>query len=229
MVTTRIVLVRHAEAEGNAKRLFQGHSDAAISEKGKKQLDLLALRCRNMKRDVIYTSPLKRAKETAEAINQFHPVPMYFEDGLKEICGGVWENRPWRELFEQDLTEAYYWNQEPWAFTPKGGEPMTHLYDRIYETICKIAWENKGKTVFVVSHGCAIRNLLCRLKYDDIHRLNDIAWCDNTAITYLDFDESFQPTLIMENDASHLDQETSTLANQVWWRPENRGKNQFAE
>lgn len=225
---TKIILVRHAEAQGNANRTFQGRMDAPISEKGKKQLDLLAIRCRNMKRSAIYTSPLRRAKETAEAINQFSPVPLYLEDGLMEINGGVWEGLPWKELPDRYPTEAYHWNMEPWNFAPPNGETMQHLYDRIYQTVLRIAKKHSGETVFVVSHGCAIRNLLCRLQYHDIHKLNEIIWCDNTALSVITFDEDFTPTLVSAGDASHLDAETSTLANQVWWRPENREKGIFA-
>ena len=47
--------------------VFQGHSDAAISEKGKKQLALLALRCRNMKRDVIYYQPFKTSQRNGRS------------------------------------------------------------------------------------------------------------------------------------------------------------------
>ena len=57
---TRILLVRHCEAQGNVKRVFQGHTDAPISENGKKQLDLLALRLRNETIDAIYSSPLQK-------------------------------------------------------------------------------------------------------------------------------------------------------------------------
>ena len=69
---TRIILVRHCEAAGNLNRRFQGHTDAEVTENGKKQLELLALRMRNVKIDYLYSSPLKRAYATAEAINQFH-------------------------------------------------------------------------------------------------------------------------------------------------------------
>ncbi len=224
---TRIILVRHAEAEGNAKRLFQGHSNAAVSEKGHKQLDLLALRCRNMACTAIYTSPLRRAKETAEAIRKFHAVPLYFEDGLMEINGGVWEGKPWKDLPNLYPESARHWSMEPWNFAPEGGETMHQVYDRIYQTVLEIASRHAGETVFVVSHGCAIRNLLCRLKYNDIEKLNEIIWCDNTAVTYIDFDDQLTPSLTMESDASHLDASTSTLANQVWWRPERRGQDDW--
>jgi broad specificity phosphatase PhoE len=224
---TRIILVRHAEAEGNANRRFQGHSDANISEKGRKQLDLLALRCRNMACTAIYTSPLRRARETAEAILQFHDVPLLVEPDLMEINGGVWEDQPWKDLPQRYPEDAHNWNLEPWKFAPQGGESMEHLYQRIYDGILRIAKRHPGETVFVISHGCAIRNFLCRLHFDDITRLNDVAWCDNTAITILDFDDKDTFTLVTESDASHLDRETSTLANQVWWKPENREQLRF--
>ena len=86
---TRIILIRHCEAEGNIKRVFQGHTDADISENGRKQLDLLRLRCRNMQIDAIYSSPLKRAYQTAEAINSFRNLTVQIHEDLIEINGGV--------------------------------------------------------------------------------------------------------------------------------------------
>ena len=64
---TRIILVRHCEAAGNLNRRFQGHTDAEVTENGKKQLELLALRMRNVKIDYLYSSPLKRAVSEAYA------------------------------------------------------------------------------------------------------------------------------------------------------------------
>ena len=61
---TRIILVRHCEAAGNLNRRFQGHTDAEVTENGKKQLELLALRMRNVKIDYLYSSPLKPVSYT---------------------------------------------------------------------------------------------------------------------------------------------------------------------
>lgn len=224
---TRVIVVRHAEAEGNWKRTFQGHTDADVSEKGEKQLALLAVRCRNMACTAIYSSPLCRARKTAEAIHQFHDVPLRLEEGLLEINGGVWEGKPWKELPLLYPEDAHNWNMAPWDFAPEKGEAMTAVYDRIYKTVVEIAKMHPGETVFVVSHGCAIRNLLCHLRFDDIRQLNEIDWCDNTAISIVDFDETWMPHLVMENDASHLSEETSSLANQVWWKRESREKGIF--
>lgn len=94
---TRVILIRHCEAEGNVKRIFQGHTDAEVSENGLKQLDLLALRLRNTKIDVLYSSPLKRAFTTAQAVNRYHDLPILQDNDLMELNGGEWEGVPWQK------------------------------------------------------------------------------------------------------------------------------------
>ncbi len=213
---TRILLVRHCEAQGNVKRVFQGHTDAPISENGKKQLDLLALRLRNETIDAIYSSPLQRAYQTAEAINQFHRLPIHIKEELMEIGGGSWEGKPWADFPVIDPQQSYYWDYEPYRFAPAGGEPMRQVYERVQRAILEIVKENVEKTTCVTSHGCAIRNILCWALGYPFENLNEVDWGDNTAISVIDFDSSFHPTVVVQNDASHLSAEISTFAKQDW-------------
>ena len=90
----RILLIRHCETEGNLLHVFQGQNDTPVSARGQEQLTLLALRCRNIPIDVIYTSPLGRAVKTAEAVNTYHHVHIKPHAGLLEIHGGIWEGNP---------------------------------------------------------------------------------------------------------------------------------------
>ena len=87
MVTT-LYLVRHAEAEGNVREFFQGNTDTALTEKGRRQLDCLAERFRDVPLDAVYTSPFQRALQTAEAVNRHHGLPLHQEFALREINGG---------------------------------------------------------------------------------------------------------------------------------------------
>ncbi|MFH8132552.1 MAG: histidine phosphatase family protein, partial [Candidatus Aenigmatarchaeota archaeon] len=68
----KILLVRHAETEGSEKGIFLGSIDESLNEKGRKQAEKLAERLKKEKIDVIFSSKLKRAKETAEIINRYH-------------------------------------------------------------------------------------------------------------------------------------------------------------
>lgn len=215
---TRILLVRHCEAMGNVNRIFQGHTDADISENGKKQLELLALRCRNMHIDAMYSSPLKRAYKTAEAINQFHHLPIHVVDDLIEINGGDWEGVPWKDFPIRFAEDNQLWTLEPHRFAPQNGEPMQHVYERMRNAVTKIAADNAGKVVCVASHGCAIRNFLCWAGGNPIEKINEVDWCDNTALSIIDFDGELCPHIVLQNDASHLSAEVSTFAKQDWWK-----------
>lgn len=221
---TKVIVIRHCEAHGNIDRIFNGHFDGDITENGEKQLACLAERMKKVSFDAIYSSPLLRARKTAIAANAGKNLPIQSEEGLIEINGGVWEGKPWKsfpELFPKD-SEA--WNFRPWDFAPEGGEAMRSVYERIWRTVTGLARRNAGKTICCVSHGCAIRNLLCRVKGYPIEKLNDVQWCDNTAVSILSFDENFHGKLLLENDNSHLSADLSTLAGQVWWRKEYRDR-----
>ncbi len=219
---TRIILVRHCEAQGNTDGVFQGSTDNGISGNGAVQLDLLGVRCRNMPIDAIYSSPLKRAYLTAEAINKYHNLPIQTDSRLKEINGGELEGKRWEELPLLYPEEAAHWNRAPHEFSPRGGETMRQVYDRMWEGVTDIVKQNPGKTVCVTSHGCAIRNFLCHALNKPIEQISEVGWCDNTAISIIDFDEVLRSEVVCMNDASHLTPEISLFTHQTWWLPQEQ-------
>ena len=131
------------------------------------------------------------------------------------------------ELKEKYPEAMRLWNEELWNFHTEGSETMQQVYDRIWNTVLSIARKEQGRHVCAVSHGCAIRALLCRAQGLPLEALNTVDWCDNTAISVIVFDDGFQPHIERMNDASHLTEEVSTFAKQNWWRPENRGGTVF--
>lgn len=202
---TEIYFVRHCEALGNLKRLFQGRVNLDISETGEKQLGFLKKRFENIVIDKVYTSPLIRAQRTAFAIIGDREMPAVIDDGLSEINGGIIEGRPVKDAFGSIPGLADTWDNHPQDFAPENGEPMKTAYDRIWETVKKIVEDNKGKTVACATHGGVTRCLLCRLFYGDINRLKDTGWVENTAVTLLRFDEAKPlPEVVFFNDYSHL-------------------------
>ena len=219
MVTT-IYLIRHGEAMGNINETFQGHTDCEISPKGKIQLDCLKERFKDIDFDVIFSSPLKRAIETAEAVNYYHNQQLQIDKGLIEINGGPFEGVKWCELQKLYPKEYDLWTNEHHKFNIENGESMENVFNRITLTVTKIAARNRGKNIAIVSHGCAIRNFLCYAKDKTIEQISDICWADNTAISKIEFDGNLKPTIIFENDISHLNSETSTLQHQTWWKQE---------
>lgn len=217
---TRMYLIRHAEAMGNVKEFFQGRTDTDVTPKGRKQLDCLAERFKTVDFDVIYSSPLKRAYETAEAVNRYHKLPINVCDGLIEIDGGVWEGMKWADIPAAYPEEHRLWTDDMKSFHIKDGEAMTEIYSRITGAINKIAADNMGKTIATVSHGCALRNYLSYAAGQGIDGLPDVGWSDNTAVSLIEFSDDMIPHIIYKNDSSHLTDELSTLKKSNWCRYE---------
>jgi broad specificity phosphatase PhoE len=81
----KIILIRHGESEANAQGIMQGQKvDKSLSKLGREQATKLAKRLKNEKIEAIYSSDLKRAKETAEEINKFHNVKIKLDKRLRE-------------------------------------------------------------------------------------------------------------------------------------------------
>lgn len=217
---TKIYLVRHAEAMGNVEEFFQGQTDCELSEKGKKQLELLAERFRDIPIEAIYSSPLKRTIDTAEAVNKYHNLPIIRDEGLIEINGGVWEGKPWAELPKLYPVEHDLWQNKMQDFYVADGERMTEVFERVKNAVDKIAAENDGRTIAVVSHGCALRNFLCYAMGKPISALKDVGWSDNTAVSLVEY-ENGVPKIIFKNSNDHLTGELSTLSKSKWSSLEN--------
>ncbi len=206
MVTT-LYIVRHCQSMGNIEKRFQGRFDAAVSPDGEKQLDLLALRFRNVYLDAIYTSPLSRARKTAEAVNRFHHLPVQAMDGLLELDVGEMENLPLTEIGSKFPAVAEHWDKSPDLCEFPGGETMKQAYGRINAAVDQIISANPGKTVFVATHGGVIRNLYARVCFGKPEGIRESAVFGNTGVSILEADEAGRLFWKLVNDQSHLPEE----------------------
>ncbi len=204
---TKIYFIRHCEALGNQLRVFQGTSDFDISEIGAKQLEYLKARFENTDVDLVFSSPLIRAYKTAKIIADGKGLAITAFDDLKELDGGIFEGKPFKESFLAHPDLAEIWNERPEDFAPEGGESMAHAYERIFNVLNKIAELSKGKTAVVTCHGGVLRCLICRMLYNDIKMLKEVPYGDNTAVTLIEADENGNFTMPYCNDASHLPEE----------------------
>ena len=157
---TTVILIRHGETEWNVLHRFQGLSDIPLNETGKQQAGFARNGLLDFKLDAIYTSPLRRAVETAEIIRGEREIPIYPEDGLKEMGVGEWEG-----LLVSEIDEKYpgwydIWRTAPTKINLKGGEPFTETRKRAWKTFWEIVKKHEGKTVLIVSHMMCISSIL---------------------------------------------------------------------
>lgn len=214
---TTVYIVRHCEAMGNVIGVFQGNTDFDISEKGKRQLDKLSERFKSIRLDAAYSSPLRRAYATAEACVKHSNISITVDDRLAEINGGSMEGKSWEKLDVLFPVEYSFWKNNFADFSAPEGESVRDVYGRISDSFINIINKNKGNTIGIFSHGCAIRILMCFIKGIPIERIDEVLWSDNTAITCVVIDDYGKMKIKFENDYSHIKNDSSTEANHMWW------------
>src|SRR4030042_848487 len=108
----KLILVRHGATKFNQERRIQGVSDLGLNETGRKQAESLARALKDVKVEVIYASPLRRAQETARAISRFHQVEVVTHDGLKELDVGEVDGMTYdgRRLHPSEFFAQWRWD-----------------------------------------------------------------------------------------------------------------------
>lgn len=204
MEKTTLYLIRHGEALGNINRRFQGSTDAPLTDRGRQQTRCLENRFRDVPVDVIYSSPLQRAYDTAMAVSRATGCsPILIEPRLIEINGGEVEGMLWDEFPKRFPEEFDNWVNNPARFRAPHGETMEEVYKRVREGILHILRQNPGKRIAAATHGCAIRNALCFLLGYPIQEMNRVPLAENTAVSAFEI-EGERITPVYLNDKSHI-------------------------
>ena len=212
---TSIYLVRHAEAEGNLFRRAQGQFDGMITSLGYRQVECLRRRFLPIPVEAVYASDLRRTRITSSAIWQPKGLTPTFTPALREYSIGCWENMPWTEWAALDSDALRRFNQLD-EFAPPGGETPEQVRQRMVSAFWRIAQENEGKTVAIVSHGMALRILMGALEGLSFAEMRSAPHSDNTAVSLIEV-EGDSARIVFRDDNSHLG-ELSTFAKQKWWR-----------
>jgi len=165
----RLILVRHGETLWNETKKFQGISDIELSSKGRRQAQSLAKSLRGETLAAIYTSPLIRARQTAEEIARYHDCPVSIDEGLKELNQGELEGLTVEELKQNYPQFLKRWIQEPESTRLPGGESLGSLQRRAWTAIERIIRQFPDGTVVVVAHSFVNQVILCRVLEAPLH------------------------------------------------------------
>ncbi len=198
-----MILIRHGESTWNQERRVQGNMDPGLSDCGRTQAALLASRLQGQSFAALYTSPLRRALETATVLGEslgLQPQPV---DGLQEIRLGAWEGKTAEEI-RTSYGDAYdCWLDSPLdAAGPPGGEAIRSFQQRAVAAIEHLRKVHRDGNLLVATHGGVIKVYLCHVLGLDLNRMFRIK-ADNTAVTEILFNgETANLTLL--NDTRHL-------------------------
>lgn len=143
----KLFITRHGQTDWNLRGIIQGKTDIELNDNGRAQAQRIAAELKTTKLDAIIVSPLKRAVETAEIINQWHQLPIQYDERLAERAFGDFEGTPLA-----DFDFCGFWNQEKEADFPSC-EKTSDFFLRVYSFIdeCRVKYEDQ--TVLVVAHG----------------------------------------------------------------------------
>jgi probable phosphoglycerate mutase len=162
---TNILLIRHGETAWNAERRLQGHLDIPLNAEGERQARLLAETLALEPIDLLVSSDLGRARQTAQAVAALRGMPLQIEPGLRERCYGGFEGLLYTEIEQRFPAEFAAWQgRDIDGILPDGknrGESFRQFYARATEAILGLARKNPGRTLALVAHGgvleCAYR------------------------------------------------------------------------
>ena len=153
MEATRIYLVRHGETVWNREKRWQGHIDKPLNETGIKQAEAVADFFEEHTCDVIYSSDLRRAYDTADASGSRIGVGIIKDERLREKHMGIMQGLSVEEFKKNNRIEYDKMMSNPSGYIIPEGETMEEFRDRVISCLKEIISENPGKTAAVFCHG----------------------------------------------------------------------------
>lgn len=199
---TRIFLIRHGETEWNNQGRLQGNSNIKLSPEGIRQAKLLADYSPFIQVNAIYSSDLIRAVDTAKILAAKFHLKVQTMPELREANFGYWEGKVIGDLvkiYPEDFGKFF---TDPEKCHPPQGETFLQCQARVVNAINKIIETHDNQNVVVITHGAAIRLLLCAALDIPIHKMWAISQ-SNLAVNILRVDDG-NVTAELINGTMHL-------------------------
>ncbi|MBF5004072.1 histidine phosphatase family protein [Diaphorobacter caeni] len=209
MHVTRIIAIRHGETAWNVDTRIQGHLDIPLNDIGEWQARQAAGALANESIDAIYSSDLKRAFATAEAIAAATQAPLIANPQLRERSFGDFQGRTFTQIEAESPEDAMRWRKRDPDFVPAGGgESLTMLRSRIDAAVNDIASKHPGEQIVLVAHG-GVMDVLYRLATKLDLQAPRTWQLTNAAINRLLWTPDSGLTLVGWADTQHLNQQQS--------------------
>jgi broad specificity phosphatase PhoE len=195
---TYVCFIRHGETVWNKEERFQGQMDIPLSEAGVEQAKCLADYLKDQSISVIYSSDLKRARQTAELIAAKRGLTVQATPELRERSAGEWEG-----LTLSEIKEKYPdWEKVRLVGGVYGIEPIEELKKRMLGKVEALVEKHQGEHIYIVAHGMCINAVL--------HVLTDGEYgtgktrLHNTSMTQLSYENEAGWKLLKINETPHL-------------------------
>jgi probable phosphoglycerate mutase len=200
---TRLILLRHGQTELSGQRRYSGRGEPPLTATGLAQAKAAAHRLSTMEQiTTVVCSPLKRARQTADAVVEQTRLPVAYWDTLTETDFGAWEGLTFTEAAERDPELHRAWLSDPSVPTPDG-ESFDEVHARVSRARDELVAAYQGCTVLVVSHVTPIKTLLrigLAAGPNILFRLH----LDLASLSIVEFYPDGNASVRLVNDTAHL-------------------------
>ncbi|MGH7260271.1 MAG: histidine phosphatase family protein [Nitrospiraceae bacterium] len=178
-----ILLVRHGETDWNRSGQIMGTRPVPLNQNGIIQVARLALQLTALPAPLLYSSPMVRARQTADILSSTLHVPVIEEVGLSEIGVGEWEGRYWNE-FDGDPARVNFYRLPEEARAP-GGETLGQIQRRAVTAVQPMVRGADAKPAVLVTHADVIRTIVAHYLGTDLQTMRhmQIGHASVTALT----------------------------------------------
>jgi broad specificity phosphatase PhoE len=201
---TVLIFARHGETSwsSNQDHRFRGRLDIPLTKVGILQAKAVGNRLKTERINAIYSSPLKRAKNTAIEIANFHGLPVIEHDGFIDLDFGTWQGMQHEKLRSEQCELYTRWETAPHTMIFPDGETLDNVRVRIEQAISGLVSHHPNDSIVIITHGAVLRVALCYF-----HKVgNDKYWhykIDNCSLLIVKHDNG-KFFIIAENDNEHL-------------------------
>lgn len=151
-MSTKILIIRHGETAWNRGNIFRGTYDIPLNENGKQQARLVAKALSDRKLDAVYTSPLSRAKESAEIVTECHGISPVIHDGFLDLDYGEWTGKEDSEVAQLWPNEHEAWTTKAHTVRPPSGTTLKEVFDKSFSAMEELAEKHDGETIAIFAH-----------------------------------------------------------------------------
>ena len=198
-----LTLVRHGKTDWNESGRCQGVSDVPLNSRGVEQAERLAASLGDERIDRIYSSDLRRARQTAEKIAARHSIEVNVREELREMDQGMFEGLEFSRIREKHSDILRRWREEPETLRIPGGETLIEVQRRAFAAVMDIESRFGSLNILAVSHNLTIITLLCRFADKPLDRFRDYV-VDEASKSVVEIrDGNF--SVVSVNDVAHLE------------------------
>jgi broad specificity phosphatase PhoE len=183
----QILLVRHGATDWNLQGRCQGSSDRDLSDIGIQQAERIASLLSAEEIHAIYSSHLRRARQTAAYISQPHNLPVLIEENVHELDHGELEGLTFNQIKQNYADFLSHWRSEPAEICVPGGERLADVAERAWTSLNQIVQRHSGaERILLVSHNFPILGIVCRVSGTDLnhYRTFHLDPCGVTRLAY---------------------------------------------